>query len=133
MALFHGSKVNLTINVERNKLIGILEDNRQKHEAQYKQAVEGYKKKLIDIAEENLSRAKQGKHPEGFPGRRPQNYLPEYDRALGMLKLTEQDSIGLSAADYARFVKDDWDWKSEFARISSFYSPELAQDFFGDE
>jgi len=60
--LFRGSKVGLTISVERDKLIGILTDNRQKHEAH----VEGYKRKLIEHAMNNLELAKAGKHPKHF-------------------------------------------------------------------
>jgi len=122
--MFQGSKVDLTISVEREKLIGILQDNRQKHEAEYEKSVEGYKKMLVTHAEANLARAKEGRHPNGFPHRRPQNYLPQYDRALGMLKLTEDKDVSLSAYDYARFVEDDWDWKDTFVASSSAFAGE---------
>jgi len=127
--LFRGSQVDLTISVDREKLLGILMDNRQKHEAHHKAAIEGYKKKLIEIAEDNLRLAREGKHPRPFSHSTPRHYLPQYDRALGMLKLTDDAQISLSAYDYARFVEDDWDWKDEFAKSASFYSPELATDF----
>lgn len=127
--LFRGSKVDLTISVDRDKLIGILTDNRQKHEAHHQQAVEGYKLKLIEHAEDNLALAKEGKHPRPFSHPSPQHYLPQYDRALGMLKLTDDEKIRLSAYDYARFVEDDWDWKDEFAKSSVFYQPSLGGEF----
>jgi len=48
-----------------------------------------------------------------------------------MLKLTDDVVVSLSAYDYARFVEDDWDWKDEFAKNASYYSPELSDDFLG--
>jgi hypothetical protein len=127
--LFRGSAVDLTISINREKLIGILTDNRQKHESHFTSAVEGYKKKLIEHAQKNLARAEKGKHPESFPRSKPVSYIPQYDRALGMLKMSDEDSVSLSAPDYVRFVEDDWDWKDTFADSSSFYSPEIADDF----
>jgi len=121
MALFRGSKVDLTISVERKKLIGILQENRAKHEADYEKSVEGYKKFLVEHAAANVDRAASGKHPNPFPHRKPGNYLPQYDRALGMLALSVDDNVGLSAYDYARFVDDDWDWKDEFVTSTSVY------------
>jgi len=119
---FKGSAVDLQISVERDKLIGILKTNREKHEAEYKKAVEGYKKTLVTHAKANLDRAESGKHPNHFPHQRPVGYLPQYDRALGMLELTTDTKVALSAWDYARFVEDDWDWKDQFVATSQAYS-----------
>lgn len=127
--LFRGSQVDLTITVDREKLIGILTDNRQRHEAHHRAAFEGYKKKLIEHAEDNLALAKEGKHPRSFSQPAPRHYLPQYNRALGMLKLTDDEKIRLSAYDYARFVEDDWDWKDEFAKSSVYYNASLGGEF----
>lgn len=132
--LFRGSAVDLTIKVERDTLLDILTSNLNSHKEGYKKAVEGYKKKIIEHAEENLARAKLGKHPKSFTHHgKPKTYASQYERALGMLKLAEPGPISLSAPDYARFVEDDWDWKESWARTSNYYSPELSTGFLEDD
>lgn len=132
--LFRGSAVDLTIKVEKGTLIDILTTNLNRHKEGHKKAVEGYKTKLIEHAQENLARAEEGKHPQSFSYHgKPKNYASQYERALGMLKLADEGPIKLSAPDYARFVEDDWDWKKEWAKASAFFSPELADDFVDED
>jgi hypothetical protein len=114
MALFKGSKVDLTINVEREKLIDILQSNRTKHMQEFQLAMEGYRKELVRLAEENLERAKKGEYPNMLHDQKPRDYSAQYTRALGMLEMSNDKNIALSAYDYARFVEDDWDWKASF-------------------
>jgi hypothetical protein len=119
--MFRGSKVDLNISIERTKLIGILKENKETHVATFNKAMEGYKEELVKVAEINLERAKEGKDPKGLRHRKPTNYAAQYDRALGMLELSTDETVKVSAYDYARFVEDDWDWKDEFVGTSQAY------------
>lgn len=119
--LFRGSKVDLHIQVDRLTLIKTLKDNKISHVKTYKDSLEGYKTELVKHAEHNLSLAKEGKHPEHFPHRRPSNYEPQYTRAIKMLEMSEEETVRLTAVDFARFVEDDWDWKEDFVATSTLY------------
>lgn len=119
--MFRGSKVDLSISIEREQLIQILSENKDKHVGLFHKAMEGYKKELIRLAEENLARAREGQDPKSLRHQKPTNYAPQYDRALGMLKLSADEKVTVSAYDYARFVEDDWDWKDQFVAVSAAY------------
>jgi len=119
--LFHGSKLDLHIQVNRLELITILDRNRIKHEQVYQAAVALYKTQLVEHAKKNLERAEKGLHPEFFPNEAPKNYKKQYERAINMLQMSDEATIRLSAIDFARFVEDDWDWKASWTNVNTSY------------
>lgn len=118
---FRGSKVDLSIDVDREKLINILIENKAKHKKDFEESLGGYREALLTWAKNVLALAEMGKAPRDISPAKPESYEPQYDRALGMLKLSTSETVSLSAYDYARFVEDDWDWKDRFAATSAMY------------
>lgn len=119
--LFRGSKVDLSVSVDRETLIEILKQNLSNHLDVLEAAMAGYRKELVRVAELNVQRAQDGLDPERPNGHRPRDYSAQYDRALGMLRLSDQATVSLSMQDYARFVEDDWDWSDDFAAATAMF------------
>lgn len=117
--LFQGSKVDLVINVDRVKLIEKLKANRELHKQNYEAQNDAFKKKILEYARKVMDAAENGIAYRGSMPSEPTNYEPQYDRALGMLEISDQQTVALSSRDYARFWEDDWDWKNHFVNNSS--------------
>lgn len=139
-----------TVEVNREKLISILESNRTKHVADYEEAMAGYKSLLlgkIDEAFEDAKKkldekynrtkekvsgftdediAKQHDHFTLIDGisvemKVPRSYAREYDAAIDMAKWDVRETLELSHAEFTCFVRDQWDWKAGFEAVSMLY------------
>jgi len=124
---FRGSKVDLVINVDRVKLIERVKENLSLHKQNYETQVNAFRSKVLEYANKVLDSAEKGELYNGSRPRQPASYEPQYIRALGMLEISTQDTVALSANDYARFRDDDWDWKDTFVASSA----ELGADYIG--
>lgn len=104
-----------TVNVKRGELIKVITRNRDRHVTQFEDAKVSYGKKLIDLLKRALAKARSGKKvvlPIHLP--QPVSYEKDYDRALGMLKMSSDTSVSLSEENYRKYVEDEWDWKAHF-------------------
>jgi len=111
------------IKVNKVDLIQILEKNRKEHRAIFEEALEGYKKAIIAELERRLVRAKKGKIIDHIINvQQPTDQTKDYDRALGMLKMSLENEVELTEQDYRSYVLDDWNWKSQFLASNAFYS-----------
>lgn len=45
----------------------------------------------------------------------PQNHAKDYDQVIQMLEMSIDDVITIRSDEFACYVMDDWDWRSEFA------------------
>jgi len=111
------------IKVDKVTLIKTLEQNRQKHRAIFEEALEGYKTAIIAWLEKRLELVKQGKIINHYiQMEQPKDQTKDYDRAIGMLKLSLDKQIELTEQDYSQYVLDDWSWKKQFLHSNSAYS-----------
>ena len=51
----------------------------------------------------------------------PRCYDKEYDAAIDMAKWDVRETLELTHAEFTCFVRDQWDWTSEFTAISAMY------------
>ena len=139
-----------TVEVDRIRLINILTENRQKHIADYDEAMAGYRATLLDKVSKAFEqaaaalgerRAKLEAKIAGFTDediskqrdhltlvdavtvemKVPRSYVEEYDAAIDMAKHDVRTTLELSHAEFTCFVRDRWDWKSDFDAISAIY------------
>lgn len=112
------------------ELMGIIEKNREAHQAIWKEACEAYATKVRQALEQNLAWLKEGKrkaiHIYESP---PINQTKQYDRIIGMLHRTSDVCAELTEKQYAQYVLDDWEWKAVFLATSSKYTGKI----YGDE
>lgn len=139
-----------TIEVNREKLVEILESNKIKHLKDYEEAKEGYKETLLtklstafDDAKKQLedrySKIKEKvsnftnedieKQTDYFQLVKditvtmpvPRSYEEEYNAAIDMAKWDVRETLELTYAEFNCFVRDNWDWKAEFENVSVMY------------
>lgn len=127
---------NISMSFSKAKVIETLEKNRAEHEKIYNEAVEGYRKKLVEalaevvelvqekrkeVDEKELPKPSLRKYPlSGLSV--PTNSLKEYDTVLEMLSLTDDETIVLDQDQYNCYMKDNWYWMREFLTTNSMYS-----------
>lgn len=114
----------------KDKLLGILKDNREKHIKAYEKAKKEYldacKVAFTDLLKD-ISGGKEIDHTKKLKKLIvPETYVEHYDRAIDMLELTTQAEIELEQEAFLQLVKDEWDWKSSFDHISASNSAYLA-------
>lgn len=109
-------------------LVKTISANRDEHRAIFEEAVDGYKKKLLEELDAYIERIKRNElvyvsiH---YP--RPDDHTKDYDRVLSMLENTTEMEIELTEGQYSQYVLDEWDWSAGFYTTNSSYS-KLAGD-----
>lgn len=115
------------IKVEKSKLLEILKKNRDEHRSVFEEALEGYRKLMIKMFEDELEKAKAGKKFNVyFSATQPVDQTKDYDRVIGMLEMDSEETVQLDEQDYQSYVLDDWSWKRNFLASNSAYSGKAA-------
>lgn len=110
------------IAVKKAKLIAVLKENLESHLAQYKEAYAGYRKALISTLGKMYDDAKKGVEVEhAIVLDIPENHAKDYKRVIGMLEMSVDDTVLITATEYNTYVLDDWGWKERFTRTSTEY------------
>lgn len=111
-----------TININRKDLLQKIIANRDKHEAEYKEAIIAYRleaikqfKIILNNAENNREFDRSIRLPE------PLNYANDYNRIINMLTMSVDDVITLDSHDFDQYVMDNWSWKNVVGTTNSFY------------
>lgn len=113
------------IKMNRLELLGIVRENMTKHTAEYLEAVEDYKKLILQLATSNLKLASTQELVEfakmkSVPAR-PASYEASYKRAERMLELSIEDVIEVEEDVFNQLVLDEWSWKNSFTASNSLY------------
>lgn len=111
------------VRVPKDELVAILTKNREAHREIFLEAVEGYRKRVVEILEDHLARVKAGKLERvsiSLP--EPADHTRDYDRALGMLEMSVDEEVLIDEQRYSELVMDDWGWKNQFLTTNSAYS-----------
>jgi hypothetical protein len=119
---------------KKDDLIGIVQKNRDAHRGIFEEAIEGYRKKVIEELEAHLDRVKAGEVRQiyvSYP--KPDDHTRDYDRLLKMLDMTSENEVQLSEQQFGQYVLDDWDWKRQFIATNSAYSVTAARLQNGEE
>jgi hypothetical protein len=117
----------MEVSIPRQKLVEALEKNRSQHRAIFEEALEGYRKEAVRQLEDFIRRIKNGDLKKVYVSLPlPEEHTDEYDRALSMIAMSEDDTFILDESDYQSFVQDDWAWKRQFIASNSYYSATAA-------
>lgn len=143
-----------TVEVNRFRLLTTLSTNKEKHVAEYEEAMAGYKAVLLEKLEESFADAKnklEEKHAkikakiEKFTDsdiskqhdtfllveqvtvemKVPRSFEKDYDAAIDMAHWDVRDTLELTHAEFNCFVRDQWDWKSGFEAVSTMYKNKM--------
>lgn len=112
-----------TVNIDKIKLIEVLKVNKEKHVAEYKEAVLDFANLVINISNHNKDIIEDGVDFEKLKTipSAPISYEDSYIKALLMLEYSVDTVIGLDTDDFEKLVQDNWDWKHRFSLSNSIY------------
>lgn len=113
------------VNINKNKLLSILMENKLTHIANYKEAEQDYIDAVLIICTNNLKLAEYGiikKFGDIKPiPTKPVSYETDYNKAIRMLELSIDNNIALSKYEFSQLVLDEWEWKHDFKMSSMNY------------
>lgn len=119
------------MNFKTSDLIAKLEENLEKHVAEYNEAVIGYKEKIEETLRNALKKFKADNtvYDKSFALSltTPVSYAKEYTTVIQMLKFCTDDIITLDRRNFENFVLDEWTWSNSFATTTSVYSNKLSK------
>ena len=143
------------VNVKRTDLVEALKTNLEKHLKEYEEAVQAYKTLATERLNEEQRKAteKLDKHyrkalekisefdPESDGNtdyfelvphvvvtmKIPRNYSEEYKAAIDMFRWDTRDEVELSYAEFNCFVRDKWDWTSDFKFVNETYTKAVSR------
>jgi len=99
------------INISKKTLILKLKENRKQHRDIFLRAQEGWKLKVITLMEVNLQAARDNKGIHTYINlHEPKDQTKDYDRVLGMLEYSTDDTIELDESQYNCYMLDEWTW-----------------------
>jgi hypothetical protein len=112
----------LTINVDKDRLMLALEQNRSKHGAAYEKAKAGYIKVTTEQVKAYLTRLTNGELLErAFLPAPPEDHTGDYDDAIEMMAWAQDQFIELTQAQFKQYVMDDWGWKDQWLMSNTAY------------
>ena len=118
-----------TVKLDKTELLDIVRKNAVKHNDEYNESVEDYKKLVLKLATDNLKLAKS-QTLESFskikslpPG--PASYADSYNRAIRMLELSVDSVIELEEQIFNQLVLDEWSWKRVFTANATMYKSSM--------
>lgn len=122
--------MDLTIKVNKTKLLTSLAQNKAKHVADYKQAMQGWKKEVMEIVIREANNLSNTSDFSSFIRRNnpifdisaaPVSRESDYNQAIEMLEYCSDIEIELQTHQYNAYVKDEWNWKSHWNLSNSKY------------
>jgi hypothetical protein len=113
------------IKMKRLELLGIVIANKEKHIADFVEAIADYKELVLKTAAANMKLAKTAnleefKRMKPTPAA-PRSYEDSYKRAIRMLELSVEDVIEVEEDVFNQLVLDEWQWKSSFTASNALY------------
>lgn len=123
--------------IAKKKLIGVVKKNKAEHRDIFLKAQEAFRETVIKLLDEALAAAREKKQIPLIRIARlvqPQDHTVDYDRALLMLEMSEDDTITIDEHTFRNLVLDEWEWSRAWAVSNSTYtqSPKFGK-YLGEE
>lgn len=110
---------NRTVNVKRADLLKALVEGREKHVADYAQAMADYREAAEKFLGEALERAKAGDLSNlRFDLPRPESNVGDYDEVIAMMELSVDDVISLDSGSFRAYVMGEWSWTHQLMKTT---------------
>jgi hypothetical protein len=128
------------VKLKQAELLDALTKNREKHIADFDEAMTGYEKQRMERAQalvdfiknsaalvapadvSELAKQVERKTAAITSLPKPQSYVEHYDQEIAMVTMSTESVIELSAGEFAQYVMDKWAWKKGFEATTSSYT-----------
>lgn len=120
--------IDMSVKVEKDEAIKIITANRELHKKVVEEARAGYVKQAQKELASRMEKLAGGEVvPLHFNLRVPEDHTSDYDTAIRMLELHQDDCILMDTATVRQLIEDEWGWSDHFWSTNSNYS-KLAED-----
>lgn len=110
------------VTVYKKELLGIIEHNKERHDAIFDEAVKGFWDKSIEALEDKIDECLEHKANGVYVSLPfPTSYSHEYERAIKMLSMSVEETIVLTKGEFSQFVMNEWGWRAGFIQHCSGY------------
>lgn len=113
-----------TVLVNKDRLLDILQDNREVHHEEYKKAIKIWVKKARKAYAKAARKAEKGNFDYSPLSKlpMPKSYLQSYDDAIERVSLDTRQELELDSRTFSAWVQDNWNWRGDFIANSSMYT-----------
>lgn len=117
-----------TVKVKKSELLTVVQENREKHIAEFNSAKKIFIEDAIEKLTEMLTTAQvKGKIIQSLGLSEPVSYQASYDTAIKMLQMSTEDVIELTQGEFQQYVEDQWHWKNSFVSTTAIYNNKIAR------
>lgn len=110
------------VRMRKEKLLEVLNKNKNAHRDLFLKAQEGYREKAIEELEKALDRAKNHKAERVYVALPwPEDHTSDYERIIRMVEYSVDNIFELDEQEFARYVLDNWEWKKQWTATSAAY------------
>lgn len=120
----------MKIRANKGEVLKTVIHNRNQHAEIYAEAMAGYHEKIKEMLKEKLKLLEEGKTVslrDLSSISRPVSHIGEYNTAVCMLNMHQDDIIELDDLQVQRFIQDHWPWKSRWLNDAQFYSSKAGE------
>jgi hypothetical protein len=111
------------VRINKSKLLEKLQQNLEKHKAEFEDALAGWKREVVEEMSKNLALATKGEefrlhvHLE-----KPHDHSEDYKHVISLLTASEDDIVVISAGEFRQYHDDQWRWKDSHTESVMNYS-----------
>jgi hypothetical protein len=117
------NNIKMTMNFSRTELLEKLKANLANHAKIVEEARAGYIEKAKKAVADRLDELKAGKVVAlSFHLSPPVDNSEVYKTTIGMLEMSKDENIVLTADEFRQLVQDEWDWTDNFLVANRAYS-----------
>lgn len=114
------------VRINKNKLLEKLRENLEKHQAEFKKSLAGWKLEVIEAMTKNLQLAKDDSEFNlNINLDRPYDHSEDYKHVISLLSASEDDIVVISANEFRQYHDDQWRWKGSHTEALMNYSAKL--------
>ena len=101
------------VKVKTTELLAKLRANFARHKEELAADQKAYRSKLRRVLLDELNKLEAGSaEAVHIPVTPPDDHTDDYERAIGMLEMSVDEVVVLTANQFAAFVQDKWHWKT---------------------
>ncbi len=112
-----------SVRVNKAELLEKVRENRKAHHELFLKAQHGFRERAVEELDEMLNLAREGRDIRQYLGlTAPQDHTVEYDRAIQMLEMSQDDIVEIDHSAFAQLVRNEWAWFQAATATNMMYS-----------
>lgn len=118
-----------TVRMSKEMLLERITKNRDEHRKIFEEAMEGWKRSVIEALEKAHQEALEGRaYRIQFHIERPVDHSDDYDSVIELLEASLDEEFELTYQEFNNFVLDKWGWQHAFLTSAASYGSDTSLD-----